>query len=97
MKNFFASIPNRLKAVYLVWVFVHFVLLLIGSLLTYSKYFYPFSSNYKGYVKDPFYRTIYKTEITFNYKVYDYSEFLIYTLTPIVVYFVIKLWNKKDG
>ena len=96
MKKLLASIPNRFKAIYLLWAFIHFVLLLIGRLFDYNPYFYPFDKVYKGYTQGFGGGPIYNLEITFNYKVYDYSEFLIYTLTPIVVYLVLKLWHKKD-
>lgn len=85
MKKFFATIPNRWKAVYLVWVFINFILLITGRLFRYDRDFYPFE--YQGG----------KQHLVFDVSVYDYSEFLIYTLTPVVIYFVIKLWNKKDA
>ena len=85
MKKIFASIPNRWKAIYLAWIFIHFILLLTGRpLFKYDTDFYPFEYIYQ------------KQNLNFDVSVYDYSEFLIYTLTPIVLYFVIKLWNKKD-
>lgn len=85
MKNFLSSIPNRIKAIYIVWAFIHFVLLLTGSLFRHRQDFYPFE-----YIKR-------KQVLTFDVDAYDYSEFLIYLLIPIIIYYVIKLWNKKDA
>lgn len=81
MKQFFEDIPNKWKAVYLGWVFLHFILFLTSSLFEYHRSFYPF----------------HWWEIKFDVDYYDYSEFLIYTLAPIVIYLVVKLWKKSDG
>jgi len=85
MKKFFTTIPNRLKAIYIVWGFIHFVLLLTGSLFRHRQDFYPIE-----YIKR-------KQDLTFDVDAYDYSEFLIFLLIPIIIYYVIKLWNKKDA
>jgi len=94
MQKFFTAIPNRLKAVYLLWTFIHFVLFLFGSSFNYSEYFYPIGS----VATDKFYnlRRIYDKGIAFDINVYDYSEFLLYVVTPVIIYFVLRLWNKKD-
>lgn len=85
MKKLFANIPNRWKAVYLIWVSIHSVLLLTGNLFKYRDDFYPF------------YEWGRDTTLTFRKSVYDYSEFIIYLLAPIVIYLVIRVWNKKDA
>lgn len=94
MKQFFTTIPNRLKAVYLLWIFIHFVLFLLGSSFEYREYFYPIGR----VATDKYYNLtrIYDKGIAFDLDVYDYSEFLLYVVTPIVIYFVLRLWNKKD-
>jgi len=75
IKEMIATIPNRWKAIYIVWVFVHFAFLLMANPYR-EHYFYPF----KG----------------FDSRHYDYSEFLIYSIAPIIIFLVIKLWIKKD-
>lgn len=83
MKNYFASIPNRMKAIYLVWIFIQLILLLSGNSYGWQNksYFYPFEYG--------------KLSIE-GIGVYDYSEFIFYCIAPLLIYFVIKLWNKKD-
>ena len=98
MKNFLSSIPNRIKAIYIVWAFIHFILLLFsGNFFHYNKYFFPIGSN--SFQSKRLYPTDagYKHVIEFTLSKYDYTEFLIYILTPIVIYSIIKLWNKKDA
>ncbi len=88
MKNFLASIPNRIKAIYIVWAFIHFILFFIsGNFLSgHNRFFYPFSSP-----------PLYNWKLTFNPESYDALEFIIYVVAPIIIYYVIKLWNKKDA
>ncbi len=82
MKKFFTTIPNRHKAIYLIWVGVNIILLLTsGNVFKHRDWFYPFGN--RG--------------VEFDIRDYDYSEFLIYLLIPIIIYYVIKLWNKKDA
>lgn len=83
--NFFQGISNKVKALYLVWFFIHFILLLISGngLSKFHRDFYPFDTS-----------TYYVT-INFNIREYDYSEFLIYTLSPIFIYLIFYLWWKK--
>ena len=82
MKNFFADIPNKWKAVYLGWVFLNFILLITTKKpFRFNKDFYPF--DWRG--------------LRFDSSVYDYSEFLIYSLSPIVIYLIYWLWKKKDA
>ena len=83
MKKFLASIPNRLKAIYLIWVGVNFIFLLAsGNVFRHKDWFYPIG--WRGLRFDAIQN-------------YDYSEFLIYIIIPLILYYVIKLWNKKDG
>lgn len=88
MRSFISSIPNKIKALYLLWSLIHSVFFLIGGIFfEYNREFWPFEYNWIEKVNT----------ITFNpYHIYDFSELLIYVLVPIVIYTVIKLWNKKD-
>jgi hypothetical protein len=82
-RNFFQSIPNKIKAIYLVWFLIHLILYLASINVLYHSFyernFYPFLNN----------------EITFDIAAYDYSEFFIYLLSPIFIYAIIYLWKKK--
>lgn len=94
MKAFLKSIPNKIKAIYLLWFTLHLVLLLINWSFTgsyYLKYFYPFS---RGATNRQNIFTLRMEQ--FDLRVYDYSEFIIYLITPIVIYLFIYLWRKKD-
>ena len=90
MKNFLASIPNRIKAIYIVWTFIHFILLLLSGNL--NRMSFMFSSDFY-----PFGQMSHRWRYWFQISDYDHSEFLIYVLTPIIIYYAIKLWNKKDA
>jgi hypothetical protein len=88
MKKFLASLPNKLKAGYLVWVTIHFVLYVIsGNFLTFDI---RFMVRYEDTLKE-----IYPIEGELGS--YDYSEFLLYLLLPVLIYFVYYYWNKKEG
>jgi len=82
MKNIFADIPNKWKAVYLVWASIHLIIFLVRDkyndrLFSFHDKFYPFDGFQTWY--------------------YDYSELLIYLFVPIVVYLVYWLWKKQDA
>lgn len=79
-KSKFIYMPaNRVKAIFLIWVFIHFLLLLLsGHFFRFTYYdsnFFPFA----GGIDD-----------------YDWSEFIIYTVTPIFIYFIHKFWVKDS-
>jgi len=74
MKEFFSSIPNRWKAVYLIWVAVNLILLIAGgqSGATRNKFF-PFEG---------------------DLGVYDIEEFILFLAIPIIIFLILKFWNK---
>jgi len=80
MLKYLSSLSNRTKAIYLIWVFINFVLLLISGNLSenysFDSDFFPFHNGHLKFRLDDF----------------DYSEFIIYALTPIIIYVFIKLW-----
>jgi hypothetical protein len=78
-------IPAKIKAIYLLWSFIHFFIFLTSGnfiseyynkAFTYNEYFYPIDGFHKSY--------------------YDLTELLIYLALPIVLWFVIKLWKKQE-
>lgn len=92
MKKFLASIPNRVKAIYLIWATLHFILYVSsGNFLTFDsrkmawedvlQYIYP--GSYDG-------------TFTFDIKYYDYSDFLLYLIIPILIYFIYYYWKKPN-
>jgi hypothetical protein len=80
---------NKAIAIYLVWVLVHLTLWVIAKQHEYNtRFFYPFGmkdpyGNGLEYVRKPF---------TIDY-VYDSSELLFYTIAPILIYYIITLFN----
>lgn len=85
MKSFFhylSELSNKLKSLYVLWFLINLIILLISGngLTRYDQDFYPFTS-YRTWVFDP--------------QNYDYSEFFIYTLTPIFIVLIVHLWRKK--
>jgi len=81
MKEFLNSISNKIKAIYILWIFSHFFLWIFQSRkgLVYYKEFYPFNSRY-GFMNP--------------YHSYDLSELIFYIITPLVIYYVIYLFRK---
>lgn len=98
MKVFVNSIPNKIKALYLLWFGYHSLIFLIGErYFSYDKMFFPFSKVFISWEKIGWLtKAEYNTQITFDPKVYDFSELLIYILGPILIYAIIYLWQKKD-
>lgn len=86
--NFLQNVPNKVKALYLLWFTIHFTLyLLSGNIFRIEYDFFPFVK----YNWDD----ISATYLLFDIEVYDYSEFFIYILAPIFIYRIIILWQKK--
>ena len=96
MKNFLQSIPNKAKAIYVLWFFLNLILFIIGSK---KEYWHLFRNG-----KDSFFPfdKVYNDEyswvwvLNFNISVYDLTELIIYTLAPISLYLIFYLWTKKD-
>lgn len=66
-------------SILLIWLFVHFVCLMLAKDMYYSKdIFYPFTENSLRYS-------------------YDITEFLVYGLTPIVIFVIIKLIRNENN
>lgn len=81
MIKYLSSISNRFKAIYLIWVFIHFVLFLLSGSLSRSRSF------------DSAFYPFYFGSLEFRLNVYDYSEFILYSITPIFMYVVFRLWK----
>lgn len=83
---------NKMKAIYLLWVMVHVILLFVHG------NFRPSINSFWGCAHDamthfwPFecYYFVYYT----GYPTYDISEFLIYISFPVCLYYAGKLWFK---
>jgi hypothetical protein len=89
------NFEKKLLSIYIIWISIHFILFLFSQKLTLkddklylfvegidhfsvNKYlFFPFETCRGDYVSG----------------VYDESEFIIYTLIPVVIYISIKLWK----
>lgn len=75
---------NKVIAVYLTWVLLHCVALMwpgpSPAMSWGGKNFYPF---YNGAVQ-------------FDIDIYDLTEFLFYIIAPILIYYIITLFNSKD-
>jgi hypothetical protein len=66
-------------SILLIWLFVHFVCLMLAKDMYYSKdIFYPFTENSLRYS-------------------YDITEFLVYGLTPIVIFVITKLIRNENN
>jgi hypothetical protein len=78
--NYIDTNPQKTKALYLVWVLVHFILFLT-------------SGNFISQYKDDFYPFIgYRVDLSD----YDYSEFMVYAIIPLGIFYFLKLWRNKN-
>lgn len=88
MKAFLNSISNKAKAIYLLWVLIHFLLWMFNGFIIHQ------------YVKGLVFRwsnTNYYNKFfpLSDIQYYDISEFLFYTIVPIVLTAIIYLFIKK--
>lgn len=97
MKNFLKPIPNKLKAVYILWVFIHSLFWLFGG-------FHFLTSEEKVYRGFQFFRTytnrLYKYFFPFqtiDTEYYDVTELLVYCISPVILYLFFWLWKKKEN
>lgn len=96
MRKIFIS--TRWKAIYLIWFGIHLCLFLFSGNFFSNKYsnkhyidqFYPF-----GTYKNTAYGTGFQGY--FVIEVYDITEFVFYLTIPLLIYFVIKLWKKREN
>jgi hypothetical protein len=92
---------NKAKAVYLAWVFLHLTLWAIARNTPGSKSrFFPLPhkgwGNWELLGKQPIFREYSETMWFQINKVYDITEFVFYSIAPIVIYYIIQLFNSKD-
>ncbi len=96
MKKFFTTIPNRIKAIYLIWFAIHLSLLIFsgnfllkqsGRAETFFWFRYDWTHSFGFNWRNRM----------FDVRVYDITEFIFYLMIPIIIYAFIKLWNKKDA
>jgi hypothetical protein len=91
-----AKDPNKLKAIYLSWLFVHLILLVFSPkpLGVFSRDegrdyggFYPFlaSEDSYGTALHPW-----------TFEQYDITEFAFYSLAPLVLWKVVRLWRTSE-
>jgi len=77
--------PSRYKAIYLLWATFHLILFVTsGNFITYHRSFFDFRMEFF-----PF-------EGGFSFEHYDLSEFIVYLVLPISLYYFIILWRKKE-
>ena len=77
---------NKAIAIYLAW-----------GLLQLALLFYPTSNNrvtWGGRIFYPFTQGYYETNWDAN--AYDLTEFVFYMIAPILIYYIVKLFNSKD-
>lgn len=101
---FLKSISDKLKAIYILWIFINTILFAFGygnrpekdigdfgesEYIKYwdLKHFYPFDTGTGDILYHSFSSKALGT--------YDYTEFLIYTLTPLVLCYAVWLFLRK--
>jgi len=78
---------NKASAIYLIWALFHFMLFLFApnyANIQEKERFYPFTKKWNG-------------DVYFDHKWYDYTEFMVYMIMPIMIYYIIMLFNTKDA
>ncbi len=81
---------NKVIAVYLAWVLIHFTLWVIAKPGVHNtKGFYPFA------LKLGYYNRVVEKPFTID-RVYDITEFMFYAIAPILIYYIITLFKSKD-
>jgi hypothetical protein len=89
---------NKVIAVYLAWVLIQATLWAIAVPSAYqTSRFFPFYEG-KRLIEYPFgvYTTYYDIKPFQIDTVYDTTEFLFYTIVPILIYYIITLLKSKD-
>ena len=76
---------NTLLAVYIGWAFLHLIFLFLGMSGNGHDGFWPFSESER-----------FRSNNEGISGTYDFSEFLVYSGSPLVIYFIYKLLNKKE-
>lgn len=92
MKKFLNWIPRWLIAFYSLWVLLHIILLLVFErTFEYKYHFWPFAHTQTYWYKDP------DLALPFYYyfNSYDYTEFIIYVLSPIFI--TIAIYHFRKG
>jgi hypothetical protein len=87
---------NKTIAIYLTWGLLHLILLFIAKPSIYAKqYIFPF---YEGKFKSALDSnlTLYKIEPFQLDYVYDITEFLFYSIAPILIYYIVTFSKSKD-
>ena len=71
-------------SIYVVWTFIHLIFLTIAERDSPAEYFWPFEIGQN--------RTVLEAIPTF----YDFSEFLVYVGSPIIIYIIYNLIKEKN-
>ena len=88
---------NKVIAVYFIWVLIHLTFLILAEPsriserygVTSRMRFFPFKFNGQS-------ENLYSTKSFQIDMVYDITEFLFYTIAPILIYYIITLFKSKD-
>ncbi len=94
VKRIYSKYP-KMSILYLIWFTINFVILFISDKQG-ASYFYPFEKNNARSGTFTYYHDGTRPHSLFH--AYDYSEFVIYTITPLlVVLIVILILNNKKN
>lgn len=72
---------NKIIAIYLIWGLINLSLWLMETISTARSKFYPFTTN----------SNLYNNGNYFDLRYYDFTEFVLYMVAPMVIYYIIKL------
>lgn len=95
---------NKAISIYIIWGVIHFALLFSpksdSKILDWGGHvFYPFTKGvaYRDYdmINETYNTIVY--ENNWNANAYDLSELTFYMIVPILIYYAISLWNKKQN
>lgn len=91
VKNIYKEYP-KLFILYLIWFSINFVILFISDKEG-ASYFYPFQENNSETGLKTYYHDGSRPHSLFH--AYDYSEFVVYIVTPLLIALIIILARKS--
>jgi hypothetical protein len=100
ISNNFEITKSKTFALYLIWFFLHFFLLIFSGKRTINSFgeiIIKLRGEYQYTTNQDLFFPLDRCEGNLLHGVYDYSEFLFYTLIPVVLYFVNKLWKNNSA
>lgn len=94
MKEFIRQLSSKVKSIYLIWILIHLIFLFaLGNGLLHFTY----TGIFSFYYNEAFYPFAGLHNRVFDLDTYDYTEFIVYLVSPIIIFYAAYLWKKKPN